>query len=282
MRACFTIAFIACGLAVAAETPDDPNVRRAKGELSNIENLVSTGVLPRARLQDAQNKLADAQDEQLIRAALGKQDISVEDADAMVALTVRRVDRRQQAADHGHKLLAMGIVAKSEIADADEALASAQREHDWAVNRAKLAREIAELAKTEQEMMRLASAGTSQSSLGMVEHFVGSNHFDLSQFPAIDHAFQARFAHGLPVSAMGESAVHRSLGFDHRNRVDIALVPDQAEGQWLRHYLTAHDIPFFAFRTAVEGKATGAHIHIGPPSDRYVTQAGVKSRPAGE
>jgi len=111
---------------------------------------------------------------------------------------------------------------------------------------------------------------------------VGSNRFDLSEFPAIDRAFQARFAHALPVSAMGESAVHRSLGFDHRNRVDIALVPDQAEGQWLRQYLTARNIPYFAFRTAVEGQATGAHIHIGPPSDRYLTQAGVKVRAAGE
>jgi hypothetical protein len=145
------------------------------------------------------------------------------------------------------------------------------------MNRAKLAREIAELAKSEQEMMRMA-----QSNPGVVEHFVGSNHFDLSQLPAIDHAFQARFAHALPVSAMGESAVHRSLGFDHRNRVDIALVPDQAEGQWLRQYLTVHNIPYFAFRTAVMGQATGAHIHIGPPSDRYVAQVGVKARAAGE
>jgi len=293
MRLCFTIALLFCGLHAAADslsvpnrvvpTPDDASVRRAKAELNNIENLVSTGILPRARLQDAQNKLADAEDEQAIRTALGKQDFSVEDADAMVLLTVRRVDRRQHAVDQGHRLLAMGIVAKSEIADAEETLSAAQREHEWAVNRARLAREIVDLARTEQEMMRLAqTSGTLHSSLGTVEHFVGSNRFDLSEFPAIDRAFQARFAHALPVSAMGESAVHRSLGFDHRNRVDIALVPDQAEGQWLRQYLTARNIPYFAFRTAVEGQATGAHIHIGPPSDRYLTQAGVKVRAAGE
>jgi hypothetical protein len=277
MRLCFTIALLVCGLPLAAQVLDDPNVQRAKSDLSNIESLVSSGVLPRARLQDAQNKLADVQDEQAIRSALGKQDISVEDADAMVQLTVRRVERRQEAVDRGHKLLAMGIAAKSEIAGTEQALADAEREHGWAVNRAKLAREIADLAKTEQEMMRLA-----QSSPGLVEHFVGSNRFDLSEFPSIDRAFQARFSHALPVSAMGESAIHRSLGFDHRNRVDIALVPDQAEGQWLRQYLTAHNIPYFAFRTAVMGQATGAHIHIGPPSDRLVAQVGVKSRAAGE
>ena len=288
MRLRFTIAFLFGGAWLQAQTlpeaaaPDDATVRHAKAELSNIDSLVATGVLPRVRLQDARNKLADAQDEQAIRAALGKQDISVDDADALVQLTDRRVDRRRQALEQVRKLLEMGIIARSEIGDAEDALAAAQREHGWALNRARLTREIAELAKTEQDMMRLAQSGALHSTLGSVEHFIGSNRFDLSQFPAIDHAFQARFAHPLPVSAMGESAVHRSLGFDHRNRVDIALAPDQIEGQWLRQYLTAHNIPFFAFKNAIDGQATGAHIHIGPPSDRYVTQAVSKTRLAGE
>ena len=67
---------------------------------------------------------------------------------------------------------------------------------------------------------------------------------------------------------MGETAVHRSLGFDHRGRVDVAISPDQPEGVWLRHYLTDNHIPYFAFRQAVPGKATGAHIHMGPMSTR--------------
>jgi hypothetical protein len=65
---------------------------------------------------------------------------------------------------------------------------------------------------------------------------------------------------------LGETAVHRALGFDHRNRVDVAVHPDQPEGVWLRQYLELHYIPYFAFRRAVPGKATGAHIHIGPMS----------------
>jgi hypothetical protein len=48
--------------------------------------------------------------------------------------------------------------------------------------------------------------------------------------------------------------------------VDVAINPDQPEGVWLREYLTANKIPFFAFRQAVPGKATGAHIHLGPMS----------------
>ena len=34
-------------------------------------------------------------------------------------------------------------------------------------------------------------------------------------------------------------------------------------------YLLDRHIPYFAFRQAVPGKATGAHIHIGPMSTRF-------------
>jgi len=55
--------------------------------------------------------------------------------------------------------------------------------------------------------------------------------------------------------------------------VDVALLPDTTEGTWLRHYLEASSIPYYAFRSFVAGKATAAHIHIGPPSNR-ITAAG--------
>jgi len=84
----------------------------------------------------------------------------------------------------------------------------------------------------------------------------------------VSAAFEHRFLKPLPVSAMGETAVHRALGFDHRGRVDVALIPDQPEGVWLRQYLEARRIPYFAFWQASPGKATGAHIHIGPESTR--------------
>ena len=50
--------------------------------------------------------------------------------------------------------------------------------------------------------------------------------------------------------------------------MDVAISPDQSEGVWLRAYLESNEIPYFAFRSAVPGKATGAHIHIGPGSTR--------------
>ena len=66
----------------------------------------------------------------------------------------------------------------------------------------------------------------------------------------------------------GESAVHRAMGFDHTGRFDLALSPSQPEGVWARQYLTGKGVTFLAFNGAVQGKATGAHIHIGPPSTR--------------
>src|SRR5438445_93183 len=84
--------------------------------------------------------------------------------------------------------------------------------------------------------------------------------------PHVELDFEKQFGKPLPVSAMGETAVHRSLGFDHRGRVDVAIHPDQPEGRWLLEYLVEKHIPYFAFRQAVPGKATGAHIHLGPLS----------------
>jgi hypothetical protein len=90
----------------------------------------------------------------------------------------------------------------------------------------------------------------------------------MSEFRRVEAAFYSRFSKTLPVSAMGETAVHRAMGFDHRDRVDVAIHPDLPEGLWLRQFLMQNQIPYFAFRQAVPGKATGPHIHIGPISSR--------------
>jgi hypothetical protein len=93
----------------------------------------------------------------------------------------------------------------------------------------------------------------------------------MTMFAGVAAAYQEHFGKPLPVSAMGDTAVHRALGFDHRGRVDVALNPDSSEGEWLRLYLTVKRIPFFVFRQALPGKATGAHIHIGTASARLAS-----------
>ena len=103
-----------------------------------------------------------------------------------------------------------------------------------------------------------------------MERFDGGGSFTHNDFKTVLLAFEKQFKKPLPVSAQGDTALHRALGFDHRDRVDVALFPDSAEGEWLRQCLEANDIPYYAFRNFVPGKATGAHIHMGPPSNRIL------------
>jgi hypothetical protein len=56
--------------------------------------------------------------------------------------------------------------------------------------------------------------------------------------------------------------------------MDVAVQPDSPEGEALMAYLRSQGIPFIAFRHAVPGSATGAHIHIGRPSHRIVPVTG--------
>ena len=80
--------------------------------------------------------------------------------------------------------------------------------------------------------------------------------------------FISKFGRTLPVSAFGQTRLHSRLGFDHRNGVDVALNPDSLEGRALLGKLRGFGVPFIAFRKAIPGIATGAHIHVGRPSHR--------------
>jgi hypothetical protein len=98
--------------------------------------------------------------------------------------------------------------------------------------------------------------------------YAGTGSWALSDFSKVDTFFRAQFSKPLVVSAFGQSATHNRLGFDHRAAIDVAVHPDSHEGQALTEYLRHQGIPFIAIRGAIPGSATGAHIHIGPPSKR--------------
>jgi hypothetical protein len=123
------------------------------------------------------------------------------------------------------------------------------------------------MARAEESLENKLSESPAEAP-GIAERFDGNGVFTALTFSKVETAFAGHFGKPLPVSAMGDTSVHRALGFDHRGRVDVAISPDQPEGVWLREYLTENKIPFFAFRQAVPGKATGAHIHMGPMSAR--------------
>src|SRR5437867_12320645 len=98
--------------------------------------------------------------------------------------------------------------------------------------------------------------------------FHGLQDWSLAQVTSVERFFAERFHRTLPVSALGQTPAHDRLGFDHRNALDVAVHPDSPEGQALMTWLRARGVSFLAFRGAVAGEATGAHVHIGEPSPR--------------
>jgi hypothetical protein len=143
---------------------------------------------------------------------------------------------------------------------------------DVAHARAHVMGELAALAKYEKTSREIQDAThleyRDMFAPGM-EHYEGNGTFqEARDLKALRAAFAKKFDHPLPVSAAGETDLHRALGFDHSGRVDVALNPSDPEGIWLRRYLKARKIPYYAFTRAIPGKATAAHIHIGPGSTR--------------
>jgi hypothetical protein len=252
---------------LCAQTNQDPEVARAKAGIEKLRALVEAGALPRKQLEKAEDAIADAEDAAVLRKTLYGQDLTAEQADDMIAAAGRRLDRRNAAYKAQKKLVDAGVVPMLSLSPFLQEADLAQKECDLAQSRARLTQELAEMARAEEELdARLSESPEDAGSIA--ERYAGDGVFSPNTFNKVEAAFETKFGKPLPVSAMGETAVHRALGFDHRGRVDVAIHPDQPEGVWLREYLVGHHIPFFAFRQAVPGKATGAHIHIGPGSTR--------------
>jgi len=266
-------AVLLAGQAVPLADPqaEDADVLRARLNIQRLRTLVEAGALPRVQLEQAEDALGDAQELSVLRRTMYGQDITEEQAGEMVAAAQRRLDRRQKRLDRVRGLIDSGIVAKNDLDPLVDQVDYARKEYDLAVSRANLNHELVEMAKAEQS--RLARSSQLADSARTSVRYDGAGVFTPAQFQQMSTAFEHRFAKPLPVSAMGETAVHRALGFDHRGRVDVALNPDQPEGVWLRQYLEVRRIPYFAFCQAAPGKATGAHIHIGPESTRLSAAA---------
>jgi hypothetical protein len=245
----------------------DPEVIRAKAGIDKLRALVEAGAAPRRQLQQAEEAIADAEDAAYLRKTMYGSDLSEEDATGMVEAARRRFDRRQKGVDEARKLVDAGVASQVSLGNFLEELELARKECDLAEARAGLVREVAAMARTEQTYSAHLDQSPGQAR-GIAERYDGDGIFNPGTFSRVERAYEARFGKPLPVSAQGETAVHRALGFDHRGRVDVAIHPDQPEGVWLRRFLIEHRIPFFAFRQAVAGKATGAHIHMGPMSTR--------------
>jgi hypothetical protein len=244
-----------------------------KMEVERLRAMAESGAIPRARLEQAQAELADAADNAVLRrtlyGSLRIEDFTKDQSDAMIGAAQRLVDRQKERIERTRQMVEEGMVARASITALAEDLQFREKTLDLANFRARLVDELALQAENEGGLDE-ASPLLFRSG-GVVERYDGMGMFRDVDFARISVAFQKEFARPLPVSARGETALHRSLGFDHRGRVDIALNPDQREGIWLRSFLKKSKIPYYAFRAAIRGKATAPHIHLGPPSLRSRT-----------
>ena len=163
----------------------------------------------------------------------------------------------------------MGLISRDEALRAEnawvEAILRVDEDKRWLAE--------TDMAVTEyslrDELLRLpglAVGGYSES--GTLLRFNGGAPWSLIESSKVEKFFSQAFGRALPISAFGQTTTHDRLRFDHRNAIDVALHPDSKEGQSLLSYLRQAGIPFIAFRNAVPGAATGAHIHIGKPSAR--------------
>jgi hypothetical protein len=166
-------------------------------------------------------------------------------------------------------LLAQGVISKKELEDSETALAAAQvKVRETRKQMSESDNLIAEARAAEQlAKMPPARIGSYQTTAALIR-YNGPSRWALADASKVQNFFFSRFRRGLPVSAFGQTEVHNRLGFDHANSIDVAVHPDSAEGQAVMAFLRGAGIPFIAFRQAVPGSATGAHIHIGYPSHR--------------
>jgi hypothetical protein len=187
----------------------------------------------------------------------------------LITFEEQNVKSAQDSFEKRKQLLAEGIVSKREVEDSERALGDAQAKVDATKRHiAEADNMIAEAIASEQmlKMSRLR-AGEYRATAALIR-YNGYTAWSLKDAGQVEGFFASRFGHALPISAFGQTAVHDHLGFDHRNAMDVAVNPDSQEGQALMTYLRTAGIPFIAFRRAIAGSATGAHIHIGSPSHR--------------
>jgi hypothetical protein len=190
-------------------------------------------------------------------------------AEKLLALHEAERQRAEERYEQRKDLYYKGLIARNEVLEAETALVQAMAridedkrwlaETDMAITEVSMRDEILRLPG-------LAVGGYSETATLL--RYNGGALWTLSFAPRIEKFFRETFHRSLPISALGQTATHDRLRFDHRNAMDVALHPDSPEGQSLLNYLRQAGIPFIAFRSAVPGAATGAHIHIGKPSPR--------------
>lgn len=179
------------------------------------------------------------------------------------------VKRAAQEVDKRKQLLALNIIARRELEEKEQELAREQAKVEETKSKIGGTDTLVAEVRAEEQLAKMRPLGVGgYATTASLIRYNGPSGWSLSNAIQVQSFFINRFGRSLPISAYGQTQVHDRLGFDHRNAIDIAVHPDSGEGQAVMAYLRNAGIPFIAFRHAVSGSATGAHIHIGHPSRR--------------
>jgi hypothetical protein len=253
----------------ASDALSSAELKQAQENLAQVRAQVASGTRPQSDLEQAQERLADAQDEELLARTLysgrSAQQMTTDDAQTMLAAAQRRVERQAKLVEAGRQ--EHGRDAAAKLKALRDELDARKRVLQLAEERAAEVRQIAAMADAEQAGDSDGSSAPNELETPMIR-YDGDGVFRLRELRSIERSYEDEFHERLPVSAIGETRLHRRLGLNHTGRVDVALNPDGTEGMWLRQYLESRHIPYLAFRCAIRGAATAPHIHIGPESTR--------------
>ncbi|MCS6883900.1 MAG: hypothetical protein RMM17_11510 [Acidobacteriota bacterium] len=187
---------------------------------------------------------------------------AVEYRDSLIKLKsfyVADVKRAEEALEKRRVLFEQGIVSRRE-------LQLAERNLELAL--AKMKQIDSQILEAEQIVAEAEMTKEKVDVSEQIIRYVGYVDWSIADIEAIRRFFYGRFKYELPVTAYGQSSTHEKLGLDHTDSVDVGLHPDSEQGQALMEFLRSNGIPFLAFRSALAGVSTGAHIHIGRPSQR--------------
>ena len=192
-------------------------------------------------------------------------------AQSLVELQQAEVRKLTRNTDLLRQLYSEGLIARIELEKAEQDLTAAKTRVEETKKADQLAKvQAQELAKAQQ--LRKAKSFVKPTlmplnkSATVMRSTAGS--WSIANLGSVQQFFSSIFGKPLPTSAIGQSATHNRMGWDHRNSVDVGVHPDSTEGRALIAYLQTAGIPFLAFRMAIPGVATGPHIHIGTPSHR--------------
>lgn len=192
-----------------------------------------------------------------------------ESLEQVLGIQERDLRRLSEQVGEWRSFYEKGYVSRVELQERERALARARADLERTHSQVEEARVAITEAEAREEILKQASlpAGAYTETSTLIR-YAGAGKWSHAFAKTIERFFVETFGRALPVSALGQTALHDRMRLDHRDAMDVAVHPDSAEGRALMDYLQRERLPFIAFRNRLSRAATGAHIHIGEPSPR--------------